>query len=152
MKRCTKCGDSPKRTKEFWSVDKREPDGLGAQCRKCSQARDSERWRPVAEGCSYQRSPGVKGKKICSFCGAPKQLTQFHRHGGKLHPDGRDSRCKECTHVRLGAGRYQPLGRQMPHHAFAKQLRALVGHRVMTDKLRIGTGIGFRGQKPPDFN
>lgn len=146
MKRkCTKCGASPERTKEFWSVDKREPDGLGAQCRKCRQAHDRDRWKP-----GYVQTWTCLKKK-CSFCGARKPLSQFFRHVRVLS-DGRDTRCKECTSVRLGAKSYQPLGRQVPKHDYAKTLRALVGHRVITRKLRIGAGIGFKGQKPPDFN
>lgn len=91
-------------------------------------------------------------KKVCSFCGENKPLHEYHRHSGATHPDNRESRCKECIAVRLGAGRHQPLGKQIPHHEYAKKLRALVGHRVVTAKLRIGTGIGFKGQRAPDFD
>ena len=106
----------------------------GKPCKKCKP----QRWTQI--------------KKRCSFCGERKPLARFHLHANNKHSGGVDSRCKECSAIRLGAGRYTPLGKQIPHHDYAKALRRMVGHRVVTDKLRIGTGIGFKGQRAPEFN
>lgn len=40
MKRCAKCGQEFPRTPDFFSLDKRNSDGLGASCRTCERERN----------------------------------------------------------------------------------------------------------------
>jgi len=151
---CTKCGQSPKRTKEFWMVEKRSPDGLGAWCRVCRREYDKaykikntpQRDRRLKK-LGDVRKGWTSKKKRCSFCGVWKPLSHFHGHKGIGDPNDKNTRCKACEAVRGSRARYTQLGQQYPHHDYARDLRRLVGHRVVTRKLRIGKGIGFKGQR-----
>lgn len=102
LKRCTKCGDLKPATPEYFPAEKAGKNGLHAQCRLCTSARD--KLRRSAKPSKFQEEKNKfelehPGMKRCTGCGEIKPATAEFFSVDKRGSVGLVARCRVCQYA-----------------------------------------------------